>query len=85
MTQPIKTLKDVMPQEFMGCEYMDTPAAKLSSVIVVKECDATKHTERWPGKHRNVYHWVILANGKAVGCNENPGRGWSFPVINFKG
>ena len=29
--------------------------------------------------YRNVYHWVILEDGSAVGWNESPRSGWSFP------
>lgn len=39
-------------------------------------------TEPWPGKEKNVRVWWILANNYAVGWNENPNRGWSFPVMN---
>ena len=31
------------------------------------------------GSHKNVHNWVLLSNGLAVGWNENPARGWSFP------
>lgn len=31
------------------------------------------------GHHKNVYSWVLLKNGLAVGWNESPSRGWSFP------
>lgn len=74
------TLRDVLPPDFL-LEYSDTPTAKLLDVEVTKECDATKPGERWPGKHKHVFAWWILANGKAVGWNENPGRGWSFPIV----
>src|ERR1051325_2307301 len=37
----------------------------------------------WPGRHRYVSVWYVLSNGKAVGFNENPVRGWSFPVITY--
>lgn len=82
MTVQVLTLKDVMPIEFMGCEYDSCIARKFSDVAVIKECDSANPAERWPGTHKNVNIWVKLANGKSVGLNENPGRGWSFPVIN---
>ena len=41
----------------------------------------TDSRKPWPGPQRNVHYWVQLANGKAVGWNENPARGWSFPVV----
>lgn len=30
-------------------------------------------------KYRNVLNWVILDDGSAVGWNESPRSGWSFP------
>lgn len=70
-----KTLKDVMPIEFLQGEYDTTRAYKMKDVSVIKE-----HCHKWPGKHKNVHIWVELENGYAIGCNENPARGWSFPV-----
>ena len=78
------TLADVMPHEFTGGEYHDTPAYKLKDREVrtvhclVRDGDNYK---RWPGPHKNVVTWVILDNGKRVGWNENVVRGWSFPVL----
>ena len=77
-----KTLKDVLPHEFMAGEYDDTPAYKLrDEEVVISGDDLCK---RWPGPQRNVTAWWVLANGKAVGWNENPSRGWSFPVISYR-
>ena len=36
--------------------------------------------KRWPSKEKFVFNWVILENNIAIGWNENPSRGWSFPV-----
>ena len=36
------------------------------------------------GSQKNVYNWVLLKNGLAVGWNENPARGWSFPSKRLK-
>ncbi|WP_415912518.1 hypothetical protein [Neptuniibacter sp. QD37_11] len=33
----------------------------------------------WKTAYRNVMHWVILEDGSAVGWNESPRNGWSFP------
>lgn len=74
----MKKLRDVLPQEFFR-EFMDTPAAKLLDVAVVSEYEG--YLKRWPGPHRNVHSWWKLGNGKNVGWNENPARGWSFPVV----
>ncbi len=78
------TLKDTMPTEFVGCEYNDTRAYRMKDVFVVKEhCGLWDQDEYepWPGKHKNVHSWVELENGYIVGWNENPARGWSFPVM----
>lgn len=74
-------LRGVLPQEFFA-EFMDTPAAGLLDEDVISEVDGT--VVGWPGKHKNVYMWWKLANGKAVGWNENPGVGWSFPVTTYR-
>lgn len=74
-----KTLKDCLPHEFTRGEFDDTEAYKYRDVSVVAEFDGT--ITGWPGKHKNVYKWIELENGKLVGWNENPARGWSFPVI----
>ena len=73
----MKTLRDYLPVEayqsgafdrdrFM--RYLDMPATE----VVFKS---------WPGPQKNVHTWWYLDNGMAVGWNENPGTGWSFPVI----
>jgi len=78
----MKRLSDVLPREFMGVEYTDTPARKYADIVVVAEHHS--HIRRWIGPQRYVMTWYVLANGKAVGWNENPSRGWSFPVIKFE-
>lgn len=79
-----KTLREVMPSEMVTCEYENTRAYKLKDILVVKEHDSFVDQDEyqfWPGKHKNVYFWVELENGSLVGWNENPARGWSFPVM----
>lgn len=73
------TLAQAAPREFNGCEYEGTRARALSNVKVVKEHDSS--LEPWPGREVNVHVWWTLANGKRVGWNESPSRGWSFPVL----
>jgi len=70
-----------MPHEFVGGSYNDVPAYKYRDELVAAEHLLTK---RWPGPHKNVSFWVELANGRAVGWNENPAIGWSFPVVKLK-
>jgi len=80
----MKTLKDVLPTEFMGGEYVNDKARKHADVQVTATHDPYNGGLRWPGSHKNVVIWYELANGKAVGWNENMSRGWSFPVITYK-
>lgn len=72
-------LRDVLPHEFFS-EFSDSPANKHldANVISVHEHGG------WMGKHKNVINWWKLDNGYAVGWNENPAVGWSFPVIKIK-
>ena len=80
-----KTLADAMPHEFLDGSYNDTPAYKLRDVKVVRVySNGETGWKYWPGPHKNVHKWVELENGKLVGWNENPARGWSFPVIGKK-
>ncbi len=81
-----KTLKDVMPNDLVGCEYDKTRAYAMRNVRVTAEHRHHLDDDMvgWPGTHKNVYFWVELENGSAVGWNENPGRGWSFPVFKLK-
>jgi hypothetical protein len=82
-----KTLRDVMPKELTDRDCDKTRAYKMRDVLVVNEhCSMIDQNEyqSWPGTHKNVYYWVELENGNAVGWNENPARGWSFPVVKMK-
>lgn len=75
-----KTLKDCTPKEFQY-EYNDTKAFEFNNIAVVREHRLRQHSVPWIGAHKHVYYWVELENGYAVGWNENPSRGWSFPVV----
>ncbi len=77
-TPTAKTLKDVFPREFMDGSYDDVKAFKYKDCIVVEEYWSHEHP--WVGKEKNVHYWCVLDNMIAVGWNENPARGWSFPV-----
>lgn len=70
-----KPLREHLPREFFS-EHTRSRAAKHVDVPVVRE-----HRDFWPGREKNVLVWWELANGRAVGWNENPARGWSFPVV----
>lgn len=77
-----KTLAWFLPHEFLcGGEYIETAAYKLRDVAV--NVVYASRIKRWPGPQKNVSVWYALANGKAVGWNENPRLGWTFPVIPY--
>jgi hypothetical protein len=93
----VRSLRNELPKEFfiehmavnpprwasVGKEK-PSPAAVLLDVWVVR-----KHSRitddvgyrQWPGPQKDVHCWWELENGKAVGWNESPSKGWSFPVI----
>ncbi len=74
-------LCDVVPFEFRS--YSGERAFKLVNCEVIAQHsmgDDSKPYVRWKGPHKNVRHWWLLADGRAVGWNENESRGWSFPV-----
>lgn len=90
-------LRDVLPSEFFLSYLTDprpktfsevpSPASRLLDIDVVREfttCGNPLEWRRWPGKHKHVSCWWELADGHGVGWNENPSRGWSFPVIRLK-
>ncbi len=79
-----KLLKDVLPHEFFGGEYEDAAAMALVNEEIAVTHDGCEAGHSWPGKHKNVYTWWELKNGKRVGLNENPAIGWSFPVLGKK-
>jgi hypothetical protein len=62
-------------------EFSDTQAAKFLDVEVVKEHSPDEDNVRWPGSHHHVHVWWEMANGYGVAWNENPSRGYSFPVV----
>ncbi len=73
-------LRDKLPECFM-LEFSESQAAKFLDVEVLKEHSLDQDHVHWLGKHRNVYVWWELANGYGVAWNENPARGYSFPVV----
>lgn len=73
-------LKDYLPDEFLMGEYDNTRAYKLKEVDVLEKVDGTYPGYGWPGREKHVLWWYVLTDGHIVGFNENPSRGWSFPV-----
>ena len=84
----MKTLKDHLPYEFLSGTFDDVRAFKFRNVEVVEVGDGVEVPDHlklpWPGQHKYVFNWYKLSNGYAVGFNENPARGWSFPVVKLK-
>ncbi len=80
-----KTLRDWVPPEFFN-EHHKSPAARFLDVEIVEEISGEEalSEKAWPGRHINVFQWCRLTNGYGVGFNENPSRGWSFPVVKLK-
>lgn len=39
--------------------------------------------EDWPGPERHVGQWFVLANGKAVGIEDDPDGGLRFAVASY--
>jgi hypothetical protein len=85
-------LKHAFP-ELIGIECIDERAYRFRDVKVVKEHSGVGVKggkivdicyKKWIGIHKYVHNWVKLANGYAVGMNENPSRGLSFPVVRIK-
>lgn len=78
-------LRDWFPIRDPGTGISETDACfKHLDVEVIEEvsCYPDEGPKRdWPGKHLNVHCYVRLVNGRIVGLNENPARGWSFPVM----
>lgn len=75
------TLRECLPTEFTGGEYHNTRAFKLKDREVMRCVDGCVPGNGWPGREVNVMNWYILDDGYTyVGFNENPSRGWSFPV-----
>lgn len=74
-------LRDVLPKEALGVEFYDSLRKYLD--YEVKET-ITEYDIRRPFKHKNIYVWWILEGEIAVAWNENPSRGWSFPVAKIR-
>ena len=85
-------LKDEFP-ELLGIEYRSERAFKFIDVEVVKKYSrigvrygkiVNIPYKKWIGIHKYVHNWVELENGYAIGMNENPARGLSFPVVRMR-
>lgn len=85
-----RRLRGFLPREFfIGGKFAGTKAMEFTNNIITWRHDHNPNSHfhdlrEWPGPHRFVYMWVELDNGYAVGWNENPKKGWSFPVVKLK-
>jgi len=71
------TLRNTLPYD--GNIYDTDPAFKYLDINVIHVFDG--YATRWPGKHKNVTAWYLLANKRIVAWNENLNTGWSFPMM----
>jgi DNA-directed RNA polymerase subunit RPC12/RpoP len=92
-----RCLREELPKEFfiehmavcpprwasVGKERLSPAAEQLDVRVITKHSRVRDDNgfKEWPGKQKDVHVWWELENGKAVGWNESPSKGWSFPVI----
>jgi len=74
-------LKDIITKDFNPEDYSGERVIKRLNDKVIAKYDARE--KEWVGKkyHKYVTVWFELETGWAVGMNENPSKGLSFPVI----
>jgi hypothetical protein len=66
-------------QSHNTCEY-DEQIRTYRDLKIVREFDGTAYAfPQTRYSYRNVYNWVLLEDGTAVGWNESPRVGFSFP------
>lgn len=80
-------VKDILDTK--GYNYLDTdPVSKILDYKVVEEI-GYEHSlfKSKPFSHKYVFVWWIVEKGNkryAMGWNENPAIGWSFPVKRYR-
>lgn len=88
-----ETLKDWLGEDFSPFTKSDEKLVEWMDVLVVKDFRSTEvDPEDWDEwiskkpkfKGKYVFNWCVLANGYAVGWNENPSLGWSYPLVKVK-
>ena len=63
-----------------GISEFEDQIAKYGHLQIVREFDGTEFSfPQTSYSYRNVMNWVLLEDGSAVGWNESPRTGWSFP------
>ena len=83
-------IKDFLPIEVQHGEYENDKVQKYLDYPIEKiyQLNNTNLTPSQFGfKHKNIFVWATFKDGnklKAVGFNENPSIGWSFPIVLIK-
>jgi len=73
-------LEEALPFDAeIDLEGCDKALKKLMGKRVLYHYDGCDYP--WPGTHKNVMTWWALEDGYAVGWNESPSIGWSFPSL----
>lgn len=73
-----QTVHDFIPS-YVSVEFADL-LEKKGDIKILKIVDGTVY--RFPSNnYKFVFKWAILENGSVIGWNENPSKGWSFPII----
>jgi hypothetical protein len=85
------TLPEAVSKRVEGCfpaeAFKDWQALRaLRDIRVIAEHQPRSNGQwlAWPGKQKNVMYWIEIEGGKAIGWNENPSSGWSFPIISYR-
>ena len=79
----MKTLREWLPsqQDTFGLSIEKFLDFEIIEEMRVDGKERSDHYQQ-PFTHKNIYNWCVITNGKktyAVGFNENPAIGWSFP------
>lgn len=72
------SLAETVPHEIKYANWYPDYWKRRDLQVIVKHDGLV---DRWPGKQKNVYVWWELEDGSAIGWNENPAKGWSFPYV----
>jgi hypothetical protein len=60
-------------------KWLDLQVTREFSSVFFDQDEWSKFVNLYFPNHGYVYSFITLENGWAVGWNENPARGWSFP------
>lgn len=84
-----KKLRDVLPPEVIDWGESINNKSTNSKFMKYLDCKILEtileYDSRFPFIHKHIFMWWILENNIAIGWNEDPSEGWSFPVVGLKG